>query len=170
MCPSGSFGDANTDNRFCVETCTGGSFADNLTTRCVDTCPASPPTFGYAGNWTCLKSCPANLWADSKTRLCSSNCTSGFRLTLTINTCVSVCPSYPDLYGDPTSGNCVAVCNGSQVADPSDRLCKGNCNPLFQYDNRCVKYCPEGYYADANYDCVVPASCDNNTYADNSTT
>ena len=62
-CPEGTYGDANTVNRFCVSTCTGGAFADNYTTLCVDVCPASPPTFGYLGNWTCVTACPDNLWA-----------------------------------------------------------------------------------------------------------
>ena len=46
-CPNASYGDANTENRFCVEVCTGGAFADDSTMLCVDVCPASPPTFGY---------------------------------------------------------------------------------------------------------------------------
>lgn len=54
QCPIGSFGDANTVNRFCVSECTGGSYADNLTMLCVSICPANPPTFGYNGNWTCI--------------------------------------------------------------------------------------------------------------------
>lgn len=137
---------------------------------CVDICPASPPTFGYSGNWTCLTTCPDNLWADSTTRLCKSTCNPSFRLVLTQNTCVGRCPSDPDLYGDTTDYNCTAVCSGGQYADPTDRMCKANCNPLYQYNFRCVKVCPEGYYADATYDCVIPTSCDANTYGDNSTT
>ena len=49
-------------------------------------------------------------------------------------------------------------------------MCKANCNPLFQYNFRCVHVCPVGYFANANYDCVVPTSCDTNTYGDNATT
>jgi hypothetical protein len=169
-CPDGSYGDANTANRFCVSTCTGGAYADNLTNLCVDVCPASPPTFGYSGNWTCMSSCPANLWAESSSRLCQSTCNPHFRLTLTENTCVSVCPSDPDLYGDTTDYNCTAVCSGGQYADPTDRMCKGSCSPLFQYNFRCVSLCPQGYYANAANNCVLPTSCDANTYGDNSTT
>lgn len=41
---------------------------------------------------------------------------------------------------------------------------------MFQYNKRCVKYCPVGYYANSNGDCVTPKNCDNNTYGDNATT
>lgn len=93
-CPTGTFGDANTVNRFCIDTCTGSAFADPLTALCVKICPASPPSFGYTGNWTCLATCPANLWADTYTRKCLSTCSnSTFRLSLTTNLCVAVCPS-----------------------------------------------------------------------------
>jgi hypothetical protein len=34
-CPPGSFGDWQTDNRYCVEVCTAGTFADELTQTCV---------------------------------------------------------------------------------------------------------------------------------------
>ena len=44
------------------------------------------------------------------------------------------------------------------------------CWQQYQYNFRCVKVCPEGYYADTNKNCVIPTSCDANTYGDNSTT
>jgi len=53
-----------TVDRHCVATCTGSNFADPLTMLCVSKCPASPPYYGYEGNWTCLKVCPDGLWAD----------------------------------------------------------------------------------------------------------
>ena len=76
------------------------------------------------------------------------------------------------MYGDPATDNCVYTCTDATYpyADPTDRTCKGSCLPLFQYNNRCVKYCPSGYYADALGDCVEPTDCDANTYADNRTT
>jgi hypothetical protein len=83
---------------------------------------------------------------------------------------VGVCPSDPDLYGDTTDYNCTAVCSNGQFADPTDRLCKSSCSPLFQYGFRCVRYCPEGYFANADLNCVVPAACNGSTYGDNSTT
>ena len=83
---------------------------------------------------------------------------------------MSVCPSEFDLYGDTTDYNCTAVCSNNQYADPTDRLCKTNCTPLFQYNFRCVRRCPEGYFANSDFDCVVPSACDNGTYGDNSTT
>jgi hypothetical protein len=58
----------------------------------------------------------------------------------------------------------------SEYADPTDRLCKGSCLPLFQYNRRCVKYCPYGYYANDLGNCVVSTSCDTGKYGDNSTT
>ena len=83
---------------------------------------------------------------------------------------MGTCPSDPDLYGDTTDYNCTAICSNNQYADPTDRMCKTSCTPLFQYNFRCVKVCPVGYFADALNDCVVPTSCDANTYGDNSTT
>lgn len=55
-------------------------------------------------------------------------------------------------------------------ADPISRTCKDSCLPLFQYNYRCVKYCPEGYYADNLGNCVIPTACDAGYYADNATT
>lgn len=55
-------------------------------------------------------------------------------------------------------------------ADPTDRTCKSSCSPLFQYNYRCVKLCPSGYYANSTNNCVVASACDGTTYADNRTT
>jgi hypothetical protein len=38
------------------------------------------------------------------------------------------------------------------------------------YNFRCVQSCPQGYYANSTGECVVPASCNPSTFADNSTT
>ena len=38
------------------------------------------------------------------------------------------------------------------------------------YNFRCVLVCPKGYFARSTGECVVPTSCDSNTYGDNSTT
>jgi hypothetical protein len=169
-CPAGSYGDANTVNRFCVAECTGGAFADPLTMLCVQICPASPPLFGYEGNWTCVAACPSGLWADSTTRRCVSDCNPNFRLSIGTYECVGTCPSDPDLYADSNGYNCTPVCTSSQFADPIDRTCKTSCLPLFQYNYRCVKLCPKGYFANSLGDCVLPLSCDGLTYGDNSTT
>jgi hypothetical protein len=170
-CPSGSFGDANTVNRFCVAVCTNGAFADPLSMLCVDVCPASPPSFGYAGNWTCLEECPNGLWADDVTRTCVSDCSPNYRLNAT-NECVSVCPAQLDLYGDSYNGyNCMEVCSQGHYADPTDSTCKTGCLPLFQYNYRCVEVCPKGLYAmNSTGDCVAPLSCDAGFFGDNSTT
>lgn len=129
-CPDGSFGDANTVNRFCVAQCTGGAYADPYTMLCVDVCPASPPLYGYNGNWTCVQRCPSGLWADDTTRTCVSDCNPEYRLIAT-NECVGVCPAQLDLYGDSNGHNCVATCTNGLFADPTDRICKTNCTPLF---------------------------------------
>jgi hypothetical protein len=49
-------------------------------------------------------------------------------------------------------------------------MCKDSCAPLFEYDYRCVKYCPNGYYANSTNNCVRPTECDDGLYADNATT
>ena len=170
-CPPNSFGDANTIYRFCVATCTGNSFADSSTTLCVQICPASPPTFGYTGNWTCLATCPANLWADSYTRRCLPTCSNNtFRLSLTTNLCVAVCPSEPDLYGDTLTHNCTSGCTALQFADPFTRQCTTSCLPRFMYNYRCVEFCPQNYYAKLSGECVTAKFCDSGYYGDNSTT
>lgn len=129
--------------------------------QCVSRCPASPPHFGYKGNWTCVKDCPLTLWADSSTRLCVSTCPGvTFRLTSFRRECVNVCPSNPDLYGDLDSKNCESVCTTGKFADPTDRMCKNGCLPLFQYNFRCVAKCPDGFYANSTGDCVVASACD----------
>ncbi len=171
QCPPNTYGDANTVNRVCVSTCTGVGFADDLTNLCVQVCPASPPTFGFEGNRTCLYTCPDNLWADSSSRLCVPTCSSNrFRLTTTNRTCVEVCPSTPDLYGDNLTYNCTATCSGGRYADPFSRLCTTSCLPRFMYNFRCVLVCPKGYFAKASGECVLPTSCDTGTFGDNSTT
>ena len=54
-CPDGTYGDAQTANRHCVDECTPDTFADNLTNTCVEECPSSPPYFGDQVAWTCVK-------------------------------------------------------------------------------------------------------------------
>lgn len=86
---------------------------------------------------------------------------------------MNICPSQPDLYGDPTTFNCVTACPAGYYADPVDRLCKTNCkndHGLYQYNQRCVNLCPDGYYANNIGDCVIPTACQPNTYAENRTT
>jgi hypothetical protein len=168
-CPTGSYGDANTTNRFCVANCSNGSYADTLSMLCVEVCPASPPTFGYQGDWTCVKNCPPGLWADDSTRTCVSSCSPNYRQSTT-GECVSVCPAELDLYGDSNDYNCTAVCSLGQYADPIDRTCKTSCGALFESNYRCVLLCPEGYFANSTGNCVPPLSCDNGTFGDNSTT
>ena len=52
--------------------------------------------------------CPEGTWADATTRTCEEDCPADeFRLTDERAECVSVCPSDPDLYGDPDNDNCV---------------------------------------------------------------
>lgn len=71
-----------TVNRHCVSTCTNSNFADPLTKLCVSKCPASPPYYGYEGNWSCMKSCPDGFWANDETRKCVDTCpTNSYRLT-----------------------------------------------------------------------------------------
>lgn len=136
---------------------------------CVDVCPASPPLYGYDGNWTCVQRCPSGLWADDITRTCVSDCNPSYRLTTT-NECVGVCPARLDLYGDSNGYNCVATCTNGLYADPTDRICKTDCTPLFEYNYRCVKYCPKGFFANSTNNCVPPKQCDGGTFADNDTT
>lgn len=81
-----------------------------------------------------------------------------------------MCPSEPDLYGDTNGYNCNAVCSNNAFADPTDRLCKGSCLPLYQYNFRCVKVCPNGTFAKLDGNCVIPTLCDTSRYGDNSTT
>ena len=86
---------------------------------------------------------------------------------------MDVCPSTPDLYADPDTFDCVLDCvDGSThpFADPLTRTCVDDCGDLFEYENRCVKLCPQGYYADSNNICVLPTDCDGGTYGDNLTT
>ena len=121
-----------------------------------------------------MKDCPGGTWASASTRTCESVCPAGqFKLTDERSECVDVCPSDPDLYGDPDTWECVTDCLGTTAnpfADPNDRTCKSSCLPLLQYNNRCIKYCPRGYYANALGNCVLPTACDADTYGDNRTT
>lgn len=41
---------------------------------------------------------------------------------------------------------------------------------LFQYGGRCTQYCPTGFYADDNGNCVTKDNCQSGTFAENSTT
>ena len=62
------------------------------------------------------------------------------------------------------------MCSGGKYADPTDRMCKASCTPLFQYNFRCVHFCPNNTFADDLNNCVAPTSCQSNHYGDNSTT
>jgi len=132
---------------------------------CVNKCPASPPTFSFDGNWSCVSKCPSGFWGSSLNRSCVQTCPlNTYRLSDNSRSCVSFCPSNPDLYGDPFTNNCSLGCTSNYAADPTDRTCKQYCLPLFQYNKRCVKYCPYGYYADTNGDCVLAINCDASYY------
>jgi hypothetical protein len=45
-----------------------------------------------------------------------------------------------------------------------------SCSPMFEYNGRCVQYCPDGFYANSTNNCVTPANCGASKFAQNSTT
>jgi proprotein convertase subtilisin/kexin type 5 len=63
-----------------------------------------------------------------------------------MGTCVLTCPE--TLYGNSELGTCenchsvCATCNGAYDSD-----CTGCFDLTYLYDNKCIKSCPEGYYA-----------------------
>lgn len=121
-----------------------------------------------------MSTCPDGTWASTTNRQCVTNCpASQFRFNGTKYECVNICPSNPDLYGDPNTWNCVYACTANTLypfADPTDRMCKSSCLPLFQYNGRCMKLCPLGYFANLEGNCVIPVQCNTTLYADNATT
>jgi len=137
-------------------------FGDPHNKLCTDRCPtlASPVV-----NATANINLPAgHLFADYSTRLCVYMCPLDYGISGTFgdnttNTCVSRCPA--NSYGDANTINryCVVQCTNAAFADDLTMTL-----PLFQYNFRCVYLCPIGYYANALGNCVIPASCDSNTY------
>ena len=51
------------------------------------------------------------------------------------------------LYGDGMTGQCVSSCSDPYYGDPSDKTCKAECDPAFEYPDysgyprRCVDEC-----------------------------
>lgn len=91
LCPNGLFMENSTKR--CQATCTTG-FAEPTTRYCVARCFGNPQTYGYQGvcYYSCLNS-THTLYADNSTSLC-----------------VPQCPSTPNYFSDPLSGNCVLWC------------------------------------------------------------
>ena len=72
--------------------------------------------------------------------------------------CVKQCPSDPDLYGDPNSGFCESTCTNGYFKYGVTRMCVSSCATysLFEYNDECVKFCPDGYYANSTNNCITP--------------
>ena len=167
-----SFADAQHPNRFCIGVCTNtvgqiyyrnnetkvcvvpmdcqtDYFADNISEYCVRKCPknGSTQTWGHPPTKTCVEKCYGPLWGDDTTG---------------IPKCIIKCPALPMRWSYDTTMLCVAECPAadSLYGEDYDRTCVGTCpmdlddpdglNFTYSYDptRRCLKNCPEGYYAD----------------------
>ena len=123
--------------------------------------------------------------------MCVYKCLTDTRIMYADNstyTCVSQCPSSPNYYSDPISGNCVLFCPEGLYSETAGRTCTPYCSVGFadNYTRRCVGTCPssEDTYADpttrtcvkecpdgmvARNDtqtCVTYTSCPSNTWSD----
>jgi hypothetical protein len=125
LCPLGLFMENSTKK--CQASCTTG-FAEPTTRYCVAQCFGNPQTFGYLGvcHYRCLNA-SHDLYADNSTNLCQSTC-----------------PSLPEYFSDPLSGNCVLFCPDGYFAENATRTCSPSC-VLGYADNltrKCVAVCP----------------------------
>ncbi len=75
----------------CVTICSAGSYADNLTRKCVLECPKDQ-----------------NLYADQLLHICSFTCSGGYFGSQINQTCIPVCDS--PFYGNPLTTLCVSKC------------------------------------------------------------
>lgn len=85
--------------------------------------------------------------------------------------CISICPSNPDLYGDNVDHVCISNCSdghGHPYADPITRTCVSLCSDV-EYQRRCIRICPIGFYANSTGNCVIVSDCDGSTYGNNET-
>lgn len=79
VCPSGTYGDAQTTHRVCVLHCSQlqKSFADSSTNRCVAKCPSSPPLYGETTTFTCVATCTGSTYKNAVNRECVADCPAG---------------------------------------------------------------------------------------------
>jgi hypothetical protein len=90
--------------------------------------------------------------------------------------CVSTCPIDPIITyyyaANSTSSQCLAVCPGVYLADPTTLTCINTLCPtlpsLFAFNNTCISSCPATYYAHTvGRKCQT--SCNGSYLMDNST-
>ena len=146
-CPSGTYGDNNSADRYCRGTCTGGWFGLTTGTRiCLLDCPYG--TWATTVNYTCVTTSTGcgTQYADNNTRSCvnGGSCSLGqFALGTTHMKCVTYCPT--GTYGD-VNGMCATSCTGLYFSDEDIHLCVTNCFTNATYadvgsGNKCVTTC-----------------------------
>jgi hypothetical protein len=155
LCPLGLFMENSTKK--CQAVCTTG-FAEPTTRYCVARCFGNPQTYGYLKvcHYRCLNS-SHNLYADNSTNLC-----------------VGTCPTSPEYFSDPLTGNCVLFCPDGYFAENGTRTCAATCTVGYA-DNltrKCVAVCPTSptewtYGEPTSHKCL--RVCPPNMYADNTT-
>jgi hypothetical protein len=183
---------ADSQTQRCEYTCTGTTYAEDLTFTCVTAmnCPTIPAyLFGDNNTWHCVASCIYTnamiQWADNTTRTCVAQCPNGtdtryYGDTSTgVPICVITCPVSPVLFGMNSTNTCVSECQDGLYGDPNfNRSCLTLCPTISgviwfsQITNYiCVTVCENytyGNYADQHCE-VTPFDCPNGQFGDDST-
>lgn len=171
-CPDGWFAQNTTaagapsDIRICVQTCDYG-WADNVTRKCAtSSAGCTNGTYAHETNHKCVFPEGCTGFADPVSMHCLPTCQFNSSVTYygdpSTKTCVLICPSVPNYFGDNYTHQCRSSCsmNTIEVRD-------------FQYMRRCVPACsrtPIALFFDlAAGNCVAVGNCTVGTYADNFT-
>lgn len=66
------------------------------------------------------------------------------------------CPSDPDLFADSSTGFCESTCSSGYKYSVA-RTCVPSCadEGLLEYNGKCVKFCPDTYYANSTGNCLA---------------
>jgi hypothetical protein len=153
---------ADASNRKCVLQCVNAviSFADYKSNECTQFCPNGT----FANNYTkeCVNTCPnvpIDTYSDNSSRICMGVCMPGsFGMADTLN-CVAHC--WWPYYADPTTHRCVDFCPGGYFAENSTATCRTTCPSMSYADpvtHRCLATCPwlQKYYNfNGNWTCLL---------------
>ena len=140
-----------TDGISCLTTCPDGSFIDITKKKCVASCD-------LYYNKQCVSVCPTGTFLESTTNKCFDRCPLGMAPIGT--NCFSICSDGQFLNRDlkpPSCNPCDSTCSLCTSAKICTK-CSGN-NYMLTEINKCVKECPEGYYANPDKTLAVCNPC-----------
>jgi hypothetical protein len=126
-CPHPYFADWT--NHLCKSNCTPlYNYMPNRT--CLATCEI--PFYGNGQTHTCDLICPPGYFGRNDTRMCDTGCPSLSYADPSIRICVADCPTYPLLYADYRTNQCLDYCQQPLFGSQINQTCVSSCPNMTQ--------------------------------------